>query len=210
MAGLLLVVSGPSGTGKGTVCKKLVEETDVELSVSATTREPRNGEVHGKDYFFISEDEFLEMIEGEQFLEHVENFGKRYGTPVSYVESKLSAGCDIILEIDVQGGALIKKRFPECILIFLLPPSLKALKERIEKRGTESKDKIEQRLEKALEEIECIKEYDYYVVNNQVEQAVSDIRSIINAEHRKIAASVSDEIVMKFKEEKENALSGNK
>ncbi|MDO4482428.1 MAG: guanylate kinase [Bacillota bacterium] len=201
MAGLLMVVSGPSAAGKGTLCRQLVKETDVELSVSATTREPRPGEVHGVDYFFMTEEEFVKTIEEDGFLEHVENFGKRYGTLVSYVESKLSSGCDMILEIDVQGAAIIKERFPECILIFLLPPSLKALNERIIKRGTETPEKISQRLSKALEEIEHIVNYDYYIVNREISQAVEDMKCIIRAEHSRVTKNISEEIIKSFKEE---------
>lgn len=201
MAGLLMVVSGPSGTGKGTLCKQLVKETDVELSISATTREPREGEVHGVDYFFMSEEEFVKTIEADGFLEHVENFGKRYGTLISHVKSRLESGCDMILEIDVQGAEIIKKRFPECILIFLLPPSLKSLSERITKRGTETPEKIAIRLSKALQEIECMRNYDYYIVNKEISQAVGEMKSIINAEHSRIKADICEEIINSFKEE---------
>ena len=201
MAGLLLVVSGPSATGKGTVCKKLVEQTDVEVSVSATTREPRPGETDGVDYFFMTEDEFVKTIEEDGFLEHVENFGRRYGTPVSYVKSKLSSGQDLILEIDVQGAAIIKEKIPECTLVFLLPPSLKELGDRIRGRGTETEEKINMRLSKALQEIECIANYDYYIVNREVDQAVEDLKSIIKAEHHKISKYISEEIINSFKEE---------
>lgn len=201
MAGLLMVVSGPSAAGKGTLCRQLVKETDVELSVSATTREPRPGEVHGVDYFFMTEEEFVKTIEEDGFLEHVENFGKRYGTLVSYVESKLDSGCDMILEIDVQGAAIIKRRFPDCVLIFLLPPSLKALNERIRKRGTETPEKINQRLSKALEEIERIVNYDYYIVNREISQAVEDMKCIIRAEHSRVRKDVSEDIIKSFKEE---------
>lgn len=201
MAGLLMVVSGPSAAGKGTLCRQLVKETDVELSVSATTREPRPGEVHGVDYFFMTEEEFVKTIEEDGFLEHVENFGKRYGTLVSYVESKLDSGCDMILEIDVQGAAIIKRRFPDCVLIFLLPPSLKALNERIRKRGTETPEKINQRLSKALEEIERIENYDYYIVNREISQAVEDMKCIIRAEHSRVRKGVSEDIIKSFKEE---------
>ncbi|MBR6700739.1 MAG: guanylate kinase [Firmicutes bacterium] len=207
MEGLLLVVSGPSATGKGTVCRQLVNETDVELSVSATTREPRPGEVDGVDYFFMTEEEFVKTIEEDGFIEHVENFGRRYGTPLSYVKSKISSGRDIILEIDVQGAAIIKEKFPECILIFLLPPSIEELGARIRRRGTETKEKIAQRLSKAQQEIECIVNYDYYIVNNEVEQAVEDMKSIIKAEHHKLCKNVSDQIINSFKEEKTDALS---
>ena len=201
MSGLLLVVSGPSATGKGTVCRQLVEETEVEISVSATTREPRPGEVHGEDYFFMSEEEFVRIIQEDGFLEHVENFGRRYGTLVGYVKEKIASGKDMILEIDVQGAAMIKKKFPECVLIFLLPPSLKDLRERIQKRGTETAEKMEQRLKKAIEEIECIVNYDYYIVNREIPQAVEDMKSIIHAEHQKVSGSISAYIIEKFKEE---------
>ena len=205
MEGLLLIVSGPSGTGKGTICKEVVRKTGVELSISATTRSPRAGEVHGKDYFFMSEEEFVNLINEDGFFEHVENFGKRYGTPEFFVREKLAEGKDLILEIDVQGAAKVKARIPESILIFVLPPSFEELEKRIQSRGTESEDNIAIRLGKAMEEMECVKEYDYCIVNDRLEKAVDDMISIISAEHCRVGEEIQ-RLIQNLKEAR-NALS---
>ncbi len=210
MPGLLIVLSGPSAAGKGTVCRRFVEDTNTALSVSATTRLPRAGEINGKDYFFMTEEEFVRIIEEDGFVEHVENFGKRYGTLYSHVKDKLESGEDMILEIDVQGGELIRKKFPQCVLIFLLPPSLKELRRRLESRGTESKENIETRLAKSVEEIECITKYDYYIVNEDVEQAVEDMKAIVRAGHLKLNTEIAESIISRYNEEENNnAVSGN-
>lgn len=205
MEGMLLIVSGPSGTGKGTICKEVVKRTGVELSVSATTRSPRAGEIHGKDYFFMTEDEFVALIEEDGFFEHVENFGRRYGTPEFFVREKLAEGKDLILEIDVQGAAKVKKKFPDSILIFVLPPSFEELKNRIESRGTESDESIAIRLGRAIEEMERSEEYDYCIVNDELEKAVEDMISIISAERCRVGRNI-ERFIQNLKEAK-NALS---
>lgn len=199
MKGLLLIVSGPSGTGKGTICKEVVAKTQVELSVSATTRSPRACEVHGRDYFFLSEEEFIEIIEKDGFIEHVENFGKRYGTPEFFVREKLAEGKDMILEIDVQGAEKVKRKFPECVLIFVMPPSLEELRSRIVARGTESDESICIRMGKAMQEVECVKQYDYCIINDKIDKAVNDMISIIHAEHNKVREDVN-QLIKRFKE----------
>ncbi len=181
--GLLVVLSGPSGAGKGTLCKQLLKELpNLRYSVSATTREPRPGEVEGKDYYFVSRAQFDAMIDAGQMLEHAEFCGHYYGTPWHAVEQAITAGTDVILEIEIQGALQIKQRFPQGVFIFILPPSLDELASRIKKRGTESSDVIQQRLNEAVRELEYVSEYDYVVVNDQVELAVEKLTAIIKAE----------------------------
>ncbi|EPY10175.1 guanylate kinase [Paenibacillus alvei A6-6i-x] len=185
--GLLIVLSGPSGVGKGTVCKALLKKTnDLTYSVSATTREPRAGEVDGVNYFFKSREEFMQMIEEDRLLEYAEYVGNYYGTPCDFVEQKLTEGRDVILEIEVQGAMKVKEKFPNGIFIFLLPPSLDELKDRIRGRGTEQEHVIDSRMNVAVEEIALMENYDYAVVNDEIDLACKRIESIIIAEHCKI------------------------
>lgn len=183
--GILIVISGFSGAGKGTVVQELIKDTQFALSISATTRQPRVGETHGEHYFFLSQEKFIQMIGTGDFLEWAEFCNHHYGTPKKYVEDQLSRGKDVILEIEVQGALQVKKIFPECILVFVTPPSLKELQHRLEKRGTEEADVIKQRLQRAREEIDYMGDYDYIVVNDLLPQTVDMIRSIVNAEHFK-------------------------
>ncbi|KGA97746.1 guanylate kinase [Alkalihalobacillus alcalophilus ATCC 27647 = CGMCC 1.3604] len=184
--GLLIVLSGPAGVGKGTVCGALRnEQTGIQYSVSATTRQPRKGEVEGVNYFFKSKDEFKGMIENDQLLEWAEYVGNYYGTPIDYVRETIENGQDIILEIEVQGAWKVRDRFPEGIFIFLMPPSLVELRNRIVGRGTETEDVINKRMTVAKEEIEMMKRYDYVVENDEVHLAVERIKAIVTAEHCK-------------------------
>ena len=186
--GLLIVVSGASGTGKGTVCKKILTDLpEVAYSISATTRTPRPGEVDGREYYFLSVDEFKAWIADEKFLEYAEVYGNFYGTPLNKIEERLNRGEDILLEIDVQGALNVKRKCPEGIYIFLLPPSLEELKRRIEGRGTESPESLSRRLKNAVAEIKIGREYDYVVVNDSVDKAVAEIKSILTAERLKVA-----------------------
>lgn len=184
--GLLVVISGPSGTGKGTVCQKLLSQRDTaKFSVSATTRKPREGEIEGKNYFFVSESKFLEMINNDDLIEWDKYCDNYYGTPKSYVESCIQEGLDVILEITVAGALEIKQKYPECVLIFIVPPSFEELKRRIVCRGTECCDVIEKRLEQASKEMKYATKYDYLVLNDSVDNAVLKIEKILDAERLK-------------------------
>ncbi|ADD02580.1 guanylate kinase [Thermoanaerobacter mathranii subsp. mathranii str. A3] len=181
--GLLIVLSGPSGAGKGTICKALMEkEKDLKLSISATTRPPRSGEIEGKNYFFKTEEEFEKMIENDSFLEWAKVYDHYYGTPKDFVLKNLDEGNDVVLEIDIQGALKIKEKFPEGIFIFILPPSMEELKNRIKKRGTETEEEIIKRFKSAYEELNYVSRYNYVVINDSIEEAVEKIRAIIIAE----------------------------
>lgn len=182
--GLLIVLSGPAGVGKGTVCNALrAENTNIRYSVSATTRAPREGEVDGVNYFFKTREQFEQMIKNNELLEWAEYVGNYYGTPIDYVRNTIDNGHDIILEIEVQGALKVKEKFPDGVFIFLAPPSLKELRKRIVGRGTESEEVINKRMKVAREEIEMMKNYDYVVENDEVSRAVERIKAIVLAEH---------------------------
>ncbi|QAT49417.1 guanylate kinase [Caproiciproducens sp. NJN-50] len=184
--GLLLILSGPSGTGKGTVVKSLVDgEPGVRLSVSATTRAPRPGETEGKEYFFLTPDRFREMAGAGKMLESAEYCGNCYGTPLGPILDWTSRGLDVVLEIEVQGGAQVRRKRPDAVGIFILPPSLKELEHRLRQRGTETDEVIRGRLQKAKKEIPEAIHYDYIVINDTVESAVAQIRAIIAAEKKR-------------------------
>ncbi len=189
--GLLLVVSGPAGVGKGTLNKTLLERhADMKLSVSATTRAPRPGEIEGIHYFFKTEEEFKAMIERDEFLEYMHVFETNYyGTPRSFVEEQLSRGIDVILEIDVQGAMKVKKAFPHAVMIFIAPPSMAELKSRLIGRGTETVEQVEKRFATASKEVSMIPEYDYVVVNDVVEMALARMEAIVAAEKCKVSRS---------------------
>ena len=185
--GVLFVVSGPSGVGKGTVNKRLFEEfgSAVAFSVSATTRGPREGEVNGREYFFISRQEFEKRVANNEFLEHAEYAGNCYGTPRDYVLSLLQRGVSVILEIDVQGAMQVKRRMPESVSVFILPPSFEELEHRLRGRGTETPEKIERRLAAAKAEMARAPEYDYQIVNDDLDAAYARLREIFILETEK-------------------------
>ena len=186
--GLLIVLSGPSGVGKGTVRKAVFnsKEMDIEYSISMTTREMRVGEKDGVDYFFRTKDEFEKLINEGGLLEYAQYVGNYYGTPLDYVEETLSNGKDVFLEIEVNGAMQVRSKMPEGIFIFLTPPDINELKSRILNRGTDELDIVEKRLAKAVEEIKMMRYYDYAVENDKVENAVKKIKHILESEHLKV------------------------
>lgn len=186
--GLLIIISGFSGTGKGTAIKKLLElyPNDYCLSISATTRNPREGEVHGREYFFKTKEDFEEMIMKQELIEYTQYVDNYYGTPKEYVEDQMDAGHNIILEIEIDGALNVKKLYPDALLIFLLPPSIKELEKRLRERGTESEDVIADRIKRASEESKVIREYDYVVVNDIIDDCVSTIHNIVEIEGLKV------------------------
>jgi len=184
--GILFVLSGPSGVGKGTVLEALMENfKEVEYSVSATTRERRPGEIDGEDYFFISEERFKELKKNDKFIESAKVHNNYYGTPKKYVDRTLAEGKDIILEIDIQGAKQVKEKYPNAVFIFLKPPSIEELKNRLQKRNTENDKTKKVRLKNAKTEIQEISEYDYTILNDEVENAVSELKRVILKEQNK-------------------------
>ena len=182
--GLLIVISGPSGAGKGTICKKLLKKNkNLYLSISMTSRSPRGKEINGKDYYFVSKEEFEDRIKNNKFLEHaIVHDEKYYGTPKDKVEEMLDKGKDVILEIDIQGALKVKEKYPEGIFIFLMPPSMRELRNRLVKRHTETKDKIIERFTKAYQEMNERTKYHYVVINDKVNYAINKILAIIESE----------------------------
>ena len=184
--GKLLVLSGPSGVGKGTVLGELMKRRgDMCFSVSATTRAPREGEVDGVNYFFVTKERFEEMIQNNELLEYAQFVSNSYGTPRAYVEQQLEKGMNVILDIEVQGARNIVGMIPDAVSVYMIPPSYEELEKRLRGRGTETEEVILQRLARAKEELLQMKDYDYIVVNNSVEEAAEQIRSILNSESLK-------------------------
>lgn len=196
--GLLLVVSGPAGVGKGTIDRVLLERnTNMRLSVSATTRAPRPGEIDGVHYFFISDNKFKEMVEKNEFLEYMHVFNLHYyGTPRSFVEEEIAMGHDVLLEIDVQGAMRVREAYPSAVLVFIAPPSMGKLKSRLVGRGTETPEVIERRFQTAFSELEYMKNYDYIVVNDVLDVAISHMEHIVDAE--KCRSERNEELVNKL------------
>ncbi|KPU43983.1 guanylate kinase [Oxobacter pfennigii] len=181
--GLLIVISGPSGAGKGTLCKALLNKRcDLSISVSMTTRSPRAGEVEGRNYFFVDKDKFESMIEKNGFLEYACVYDNYYGTPREYVENLVNSGKDVILEIDIQGALKVKEVYPEGVFIFILPPSMEELKNRIKKRGSETEESLILRFKSAYKELNYVSKYNYVVINDTVDNSVEKLHSIIIAE----------------------------
>lgn len=186
--GILTVVSGFSGSGKGTIMKRLLEKypQNYALSISVTTRDPRPGEVDGREYFFITEKQFEEMAQKEELLEFAGYVGHHYGTPKAYVQEQLAKGRDVILEIEIQGALKIKEKYPDTVLMFVTPPSFAELEHRLVGRGTESQEVVRQRLCRAGEECNGIEAYDYLIINDELESCVEQVHSILQNEHTKI------------------------
>ena len=178
--GVLLIVSGLSGAGKGTICKRIMEKyPDYELSISATTRDPRPGEVDGREYFFITKEEFEDRIKNGQFLEYAKYVDNYYGTPKDWVLAQMDQGKNVILEIELQGAFQVRDQIPEAVLIFIMPPDMEELERRLRGRGSETEEQIKKRLLRAMEEIEYVDQYDYVIVNEEVEKSVEMLHTIV-------------------------------
>ena len=205
--GFLLVLSGPSGSGKGTVSSALLEKNkeDIVFSISATTRKPRITEVDGENYFFLNEEEFKEKVDEDGFLEYAFVHNNYYGTPKNFVMEQIEKGEIVLLEIDVQGALQIKKNYKEAVFIFLLPPTMDELRNRIIKRGTETEEDIKRRFSNAFKELDFVGEYDFFVVNDKVEDAVRDIEAIIKSERLRVKRHSDIKINVLKQEEKNNA-----
>lgn len=197
--GMLIVLSGPSGSGKGTVLSEFLKSEDFKLSISATSRKPRPGDKEGITYFFKSKEEFEKMIDNDEFFEYAKFNGNYYGTPKKYVLEQINNGKNIILEIEVQGAMQVKAAVPDAVLIFMTTPNIKVLRERLEGRQTEAQEVIEQRLKTALEEVEYTDCYDYLVINDKLEQTVSDLKAAVETAREKTKNNL--EFIKKFKGE---------
>jgi len=191
--GCLIVVSGPSGTGKSTIVNTVLDTcNDLSFSVSATTRQQREGETEGVDYFFVTKERFQQMIDHNELLEHAEYVGNYYGTPRKAVLDKIENGSSILLDIEVQGAEQVKDQFPEAVTMFVIPPSWEELERRLVNRGTDSMEKIQARLKQAKSEIEKIENYDYIIVNDVLETAISEVISIIATQNYKYNKRIND------------------
>lgn len=197
--GILTVISGFSGAGKGTLVKALIEKHDYCISVSATTRKPREGELHGREYFFLTREEFESMIKNDELIEWAEYVNNYYGTPKQYVQEQLMKGNDVILEIEIQGALKVRKQFPDALLLFVTPPSAKELETRLIGRGTEDLDTIKKRLARAVEEAVYMNDYDYIIVNDDLEACVDQTNQIITNEHNRTIHS--KDLIIEIKEE---------
>lgn len=198
--GILIVVSGFSGSGKGTLMKKLVEEYEgYGLSISATTREPRPDEEDGREYFFLTKEEFEQKIADNALIEYAQYCGNYYGTPKDYVEKQMALGRDVILEIEIQGALAVRKQYPDALLLFVMPPSAEELRRRLSGRGTETAEVIDKRLRRAKEEAQGIEAYDYILVNDDLETCVKELHAIIDAAHH--APGRNEEFIEKIRQE---------
>ena len=200
--GILTVISGFSGAGKGTVTRKILEQYDnYALSISATTRDPREGEENGREYFFKTAEEFEKMIAKDELIEYAKYVNHYYGTPKMYVQAQLQKGKDVILEIEIQGALKVKEKYPDTLLLFITPPSAQELKNRLIRRGTEEMDVIEKRMKTAAWEAQFMDQYDYIVINDELQTCVEELHAIIQSEHKKSARNLV--FAEKIKEELE-------
>lgn len=199
--GRLYVFSGPSGAGKGTICDRLVKDDVADLSISMTTRALRGQEVDGVNYYFVSHEEFQKTIDEGGLLEWAEIYNNRYGTPKKPVLEKLEKGRDVILEIEMQGAMKVKKAYPDAVLVFVLPPSLSVLAERLRTRGTDSEEQIKLRTKSVMSEIHKIIDYDYYIINGDLDEAVENAKKIMRGEFSVISRESADKIIKKYEEE---------
>ena len=207
--GILIVVSGFSGSGKGTIMRELLKKYDnYALSVSATTRAPRPGEEEGREYFFKSTEEFEKMIAKDELIEYARYVDNYYGTPRVYVEEQLEAGKDVVLEIEIQGALKVKEKFPDTLLLFVTPPSAKELRRRLVGRGTETMEAIESRLARAVEESEYMDQYDYLVINDDLDTCVCEMHAIIQSEHRR--SFRNKEFIQNMKQELKGNVKGDR
>ncbi|MEY8337213.1 guanylate kinase [Lachnospiraceae bacterium 62-35] len=198
--GILVVVSGFSGAGKGTVIKALMEKYDnYALSVSATTRSPRKGEENGREYFFISEEEFQKKISEHALIEYAQYVNHYYGTPKDYVTGRMDEGIDVILEIEIQGAIKVKEQYPSALLLFLMPPSAEELKKRLMGRGTESEEVIDARLRRASDEAAGMEQYDYILINDRVEDCVEEMHRLIQSQHHRMSLNL--DMIRQMREE---------
>lgn len=200
--GILTVISGFSGAGKGTVTRRILEQYDnYALSISATTRDPREGEENGREYFFKTAEEFEKMIAKDELIEYAKYVNNYYGTPKMYVQEQLQKGKDVILEIEIQGALKVKEKYPDTLLLFITPPSAQELKNRLIRRGTEEMDVIEKRMKTAAWEAQFMDQYDYIVINDELQTCVEELHAIIQSEHKKSARNLV--FAEKIKEELE-------
>ena len=206
--GILIVISGFSGAGKGTLMKKLTADYEnYALSISMTTRQPREGEINGREYFFVTKQEFEKRIEEDGMIEYAGYCGNYYGTPKAYVQQQLEDGKDVILEIEIQGAHKVKEKYPQALLLFVVPPSAQELYRRLKGRGTETEEVIAKRMARAVEESEGIDTYDYIVVNDNLEDCIAQINKIVDTAHN--APSNNEEFVDKIKKELKELLKGD-
>lgn len=199
--GRLYVFSGPSGAGKGTICDRLVQDGVADLSISMTTRACRGHEVPDVNYYYVSQEDFQRAIDENALLEWAEIYGNRYGTPKAPVLEKLAKGRDVILEIEMQGAGMVKTAYPDAVLVFVLPPNRKVLRERLIDRGRDTEEQIELRTGSVLDEIKNIRGYDYYVINGNLDDAVEDAKRIIKGEFRPLDKEHAEELIKRFEEE---------
>ena len=199
--GKLVVFSGPSGTGKGTILKELIKQDNYAFSVSMTTRGPREGEADGVDYYFVTEEEFQKTIDNGGFLEYVHKFQRSYGTPKAAVFDQMEKGINVVLDIEMEGALNVKRIFPEAVLVFVLPPSLEELHRRLVARGTETEEQIAIRTKDIQKEIEFISNYDYYIVNDKIEDAVKQAKAIVENDSQENRITDASEIIAKYKAE---------